>query len=155
MEFRVTGLGDEAFRRLYGLSAGDMGEAGAIRYVADAKPGFPCRVSLRDAEPGETLLLLNFLHQPAATPYQASHAIFVIEGSTTARPAPGEVPDMLARRELAVRAFDADHMMTDAVLTPGQGAAATFRRLLADPRNHYLQVHNAARGCCLASVERA
>ena len=131
MGFRVTGLDDAAFRHLYGLPNRDLEGLGAIRFVADAKPGFPCRVSLRDAEPGETLLLLNFRHQPAATPYQASHAIFVIEGAASSRPAPGEVPDMLARRELAVRAFDADHLMTDAVLTPGVDAApaARHRRL--------------------------
>ena len=42
--------------------------------------GFPDRIELRDAEPGERLILVNYVHQPADTPYRASHAVFVLEG---------------------------------------------------------------------------
>lgn len=77
MTFRITGLDPEPFRPLYGLSDEDLARYGAIRMVASSSPGYPDRIEMRDAEPGETLLLVNFMHQPAETPYCASHAIFV------------------------------------------------------------------------------
>ena len=92
----------------------NSGKLNVKRVVADAKPGFPDRVELRDAEPGETLLLLNYLHQPVDTPYRASHAIFVREGATAAYEAVDETPECLAIRPISLRAFDASGMMVDA-----------------------------------------
>ena len=57
MTYRIEGLGADAFERLRGLSDQALAGKGARRVVADAKPGFPCRVTLEDAEPGETLIL--------------------------------------------------------------------------------------------------
>ena len=78
MSFRILGLDPAPFRHLYGLSDDALAEHGVQRHVADAKPGFPDRVEVRDAEPGEMMLLLNYTHQPADTPYRASHAIFYL-----------------------------------------------------------------------------
>ena len=84
MSFRITGLDPAPFRRLYGLSGVELARLGVKRATADTKPGFPDRVEMRDAEPGESVLLLNYVHQPAKTPYRASHAIFVREGAERA-----------------------------------------------------------------------
>ena len=54
-------------------------------------PGTPCRVTLADAEVGETVILINHTHLKADTPYRASHAIFVREGQPQAHLARGEV----------------------------------------------------------------
>ncbi len=59
MSFRIKGLGSEPFQHLYGLKDEDLARYGARRYVADRKPGFPDRIEVRDAEPGESLLLVN------------------------------------------------------------------------------------------------
>ena len=80
MSFRITGLSPRPFQHLFALSDEELARHSARRYVADAKPGFPDRIELRDAEPGETLILVNYVHQPADNPYRASHAIFVREG---------------------------------------------------------------------------
>ena len=81
MTFRIRGLEPEPFRHLFGLPADELRRQGVVRCVADGKPGFPDRIELRDAEPGESVLLLNYTHQPADNPYRASHAIFVLEGA--------------------------------------------------------------------------
>ncbi len=81
MNFRITGLDPEPFQGFYGLSDDDLAAQRVLRVVADRRPGFPERVELRDAEPGETLLLVNYVHQPADNPYRASHAVFVREGA--------------------------------------------------------------------------
>lgn len=59
MHYRITGLDPAPFRHLYGLPEDALAAQGVKRYIADAKPGFPDRVEIRDAEPGESLLLLN------------------------------------------------------------------------------------------------
>lgn len=84
MSFAIAGLDPQPFRHLYGLSDADLAREGAIRMRADSKPGFPCRVTLEDAEPGEDLLLVNYEHLPVATPYRSRHAIFVRDGAQEA-----------------------------------------------------------------------
>lgn len=71
MSYVITGLDPAPFRYLYGLSDAELAKAGAIRMTADAKPGFPCRVTLEDAEPGTAVLLLNHEHLPVDTPYRS------------------------------------------------------------------------------------
>lgn len=147
MSFQIHGLPRADFAPLFALSDEALAARGVIRMTVDAAPGFPCRVGLRDLEPGETVLLLNHVHQPADTPYRSSHAIFVGEGSEEAAPAPGEVPEVMARRTLSIRSFDAAGMMLDAGLTDGGEAAVLITRLLEDARADSLHIHNAGRGC--------
>ena len=46
MSFRITGLPAETFAGLFSLSDQELAARGAVRRVADGKPGYPCRVSL-------------------------------------------------------------------------------------------------------------
>ena len=135
---------------------------GAVRrVVADQPLSFPCRRCLRDAEPGEPLLLLAYDPFLGASPYRQPGPIFVHEAecsadpadlaSTAARPA----PDQLRRRRLSVRSFDAAHLMVGAELTDGEAVADVPRRMLSDPRATYLHVHNAAPGCFAVRVDPA
>src|SRR5580704_16247392 len=71
MSFRISGLAAQPFAHLYGLDDEALARHNARRYVADTQPGFPCRVTLEDALPGERVLLVHHVHQPAATPFQA------------------------------------------------------------------------------------
>ncbi len=153
--FQVQPLNVKPFLPLFGLSDEALKAAGIIAYTADKAPGFPCRVSLRDADPGERVLLLNYEHQPANSPFRASHAIFVREGVEAARLMPGELPPVFATRMLSVRAFDADGMIVAAQLTPGSDAAPVFAALLTREDVDYLHVHYAAYGCYAAKVVRA
>jgi hypothetical protein len=73
MSFRITGLDAAPFRHLYGLSDEELESFGVKRLIADSKPGFPDRIELRDVEQGEALLLLNYLHQPADTPFSSAN----------------------------------------------------------------------------------
>jgi hypothetical protein len=155
MGFQVLGLPSSPFERFYGQSDSALAAQGVKVSIADSAPGFPCRVTLQDARPGTRMLLLNFEHQPAETPYRSRHAIYVADGAREFRPAVGEVPDSLRIRLLSIRAFDAKGMMVDADVTQGEEAAGAFERMLAAPEVAYLQVHNAKRGCYAARVERA
>ncbi|MGI9169071.1 MAG: DUF1203 domain-containing protein [Caulobacteraceae bacterium] len=154
MSFIVSGLPVEPFRPLFGLSEPELAARGIVRRVADARPGFPCRVTLEDAAPGESVLLLNHEHQSAPTPYRSSHAIYVREAARETRTLTDELPEVFLGRTLSVRAFDAAGMMIDAELCRGDDAAPTFERMLREPAAAYLHVHNAGRGCYSARVER-
>ena len=154
MAFRIRGLAPAEFQPLFGLSEAELAARGIERRVVDAPSGYPDRIELRDARPGETVLLLNHVHQPADTPYRASHAIFVREGAREAFDAVDAVPPALRTRTLSLRAFDARGHMLDADLAEGAQCEATIERLLADPRVAYLQAHYARRGCFAARIER-
>jgi hypothetical protein len=110
---------------------------------------------MRDAEVGERLLLVNYTHQPADTPYRASHAIFVREGAEQAYRAVGEVPEVMRRRLISLRAFDAAGMMVDADVAEGEALEPLIARLLADPKAAYLHAHYARFGCFAARIDRA
>ena len=51
--FQLVGLSLAAFTPLFDLSDIQLAERGARRVAAAKYPGYPCRVSLRDAEVGE------------------------------------------------------------------------------------------------------
>jgi hypothetical protein len=104
MSFKISGLKREQFQHLFELNDDQLAEFGAKRYVADVKPGFPCRVRLSDANPGERVILLPFKHQPGKTPYQAAGPIFVREAAQIYDPAVDEVPEILHHRLLSLRA---------------------------------------------------
>lgn len=154
MSFRISALPAETFAPLFHLSDDALAARGGVRQVADAKPGFPCRVSLADAEIGETLLLVNFEHQPASSPYRSTHAVYVREGALRVRPAPGEVPDVLRRRLLSARAFDATGMMRDADVVEGAALEPVVERLLSGAAVAYVHLHFAKAGCYAARVDR-
>ncbi|HEY0993352.1 MAG TPA: DUF1203 domain-containing protein [Kofleriaceae bacterium] len=155
MHFRIMGLSPDAFRPLYGLSDDELARRGARRYIADAKPGFPDRIEMRDAEPGESLILVNHVHQAANTPYHASHAVFVREGAEVAFDAIDRVPEVLRLRKLSLRAFSADHYLAAAVLVDGRELEGEIAKMLARSDVAYIHVHYAAPGCYAARVERA
>jgi hypothetical protein len=154
MSFQITGLNPEPFRHLFGLSDDALKALGAKRYVVDKSPGFPDRIEMRDMEIGETALLLNHVHQPAATPYQASHAIFIREGAETAYHAVDRVPEVLGRRLLSLRAYDAQHMMVGADVIEGRDTKVAIERFFDNPAIAYIHIHNAKPGCFAALVER-
>lgn len=155
MSFRITGLDVAPFRDLFGLSEAELAARNVKRYVADESPGFPCRVEMRDAAPGDSVLLLNHVYMPADTPYRASHAIFVREGAAERFDAVDRVPEVLRPRVLSLRGFDADGMMVDADLVDGAAVEGLIDRLLADARIDFIHAHYAKRGCFAGRIERA
>ncbi len=145
----------DLFRPFFGLPDETLAQRRIERHVADVSPGFPDRIELRDADPGERLLLLNFTHQPAATPYRASHAIYVLEGASSAYDRVGEIPPALRSRALSLRAFDRDGRLTAADLAEGGALERAIRGLLSRPGTAYLHAHYARPGCYAARIERA
>jgi hypothetical protein len=154
MTYRIHGLDPEPFRPLFGLSDAELAERQAVRVTADEDFGFPCRVTLEDASQGETLILLNHVSLEAATPYRASHAIFVREAAAEPATYVDEAPPVFAGRTLSLRGFDAAGMMRDARLAlPGE-AEPEILALFEQPDIATIHAHSATRGCFVARIER-
>lgn len=155
MTYVITGLAPDAFAGLVAASDDALATAGALRVVATAKPGFPCRVTLEDAEPGESLLLLNHVSHVVATPYRSAYAIYVRERAIRAAIFQDETPPVFDGRPIALRGFGADGMLNAASLAlPGE-ADAKIRTLFEVPEIAYIHAHNAAHGCFAARIDRA
>jgi hypothetical protein len=155
VSFIISGLDAAPFSHLFHRSEEELAAAGVMRYMVTDKPGSPCRISLEDVEPGNTVLLLNYTHLDTATPYRASHAIFVSEDAAPARLPTGEIPDSIRIRLLSVRAYDTKGMMLDADVVEGTDLEPAIEQMFGNPSVDFIHLHNARRGCFAARVDRA
>lgn len=155
MSFRISGLPAEAFAHLRGLDDAALAAHGVRRVIADKFPGYPCRITLEDAQPGEALLLLNWTHLDGDTPYRGGGPIFIRENALAAAEAVNEVPMQQRRRTLSVRAYDDAGFMRHGLVVEGETLATKIEELFADADVSFMHVHNAGRGCYAARVDRA
>jgi len=155
MDFRITGLSPEPFQPLFGLSDTELARHGALRRIVDHKPGYPDRIELRDPDIGESVLLVNFTHQPVETPFRSSYAIYVREGAQSRYDRVNEVPGLFRSRVLSLRAFDKDDMLPDADIVDGTAVESLIERFLSNPETAYIHAHYAKPGCFAARIDRA
>ena len=155
MNFQITGLPLTPFAALFSMTDQELAARAAVRVVSDGRSGYPCRVSLRDADSGESLILLNYEHLAVASPYRSRHAIYVREAATEANLAVSEVPALLRSRLLSLRAFDEKGMMKAADVVPGTAIENLIEEMFANAATEYLHIHYAKPGCYAARVDRA
>ena len=155
MAFRICALDHRRFAHFFAMSDTELADNLAVRCVATTRPGFPCRISLADAEIGEEVILVNHAHQDGASPYRAAHAIYVRKGAEQARPAVGETPEFFRGRTLSLRAFDDRAMIVAAELVDGANLGPALESLLAIPAASEVHIHFAKYGCYAARALRA
>lgn len=154
MSFRVVGLDPLPFAHLHALSEDQLKAQGVVRVRIESANSAPCRISLDDAEIGERVLLINYAHQPADTPYKQQGPIFVRE-TNIRTDIVNALPPALQRRTLSLRGFDSAHMMIEADLVEGAEAAALIERFFTNENVAYIHAHYARRGCFAATIMRA
>lgn len=152
--FRLTGLDPALFAHLHGLDDVALTNHQAVRVIADADHGFPCRVSLQDARAGEQLLLLPYLHQAADSPYRASGPIFVRATAVLAQLEPDAVPAAIRSRLISLRAYDHRHHLVTAEVCAGEHVAAWLHACLDDAQIAYVHLHHARQGCYACRADR-
>ncbi|MEO6039525.1 MAG: DUF1203 domain-containing protein [Saprospiraceae bacterium] len=155
IDFQIRALDERAFAELFTLDPAALAKMGIVRRTVDKKPGFPCRISLEDAEVGEEVLLLPYQYHKTDSPYQASGPIFIRRTARTADLRPNEIPKMLDHRLLSVRGYDQAGMMLEATVVEGKQLRANILQLFERPEIAYLHLHNAKPGCYNCLVERA
>lgn len=154
MSFQISPLNAGEFDYLHTLSAGQLAEQNIVVRVADSNEGYPCRVSLQDANIGDELFLFNYEHLPVDSPYRSTHAIYVKKNAVTANPQQNEVPSSLRTRLIAVRGFDRDGIMLEADVCEGSDLESGIHAAFRNPAVDYIHLHYAKAGCFAARVNR-
>jgi len=154
MTYRIEGLEPTPLLPLFDASDDALAAALATRVTASSDTGFPCRVSLQDANIGDDLIFTHHVSNDVAGPFRMAHAIYVRRGAEQAEPIHDRFPDMLDRRTIGLRAFDRDGMLIAARLALPSEGDREVRALLDDEQVAYIHAHNAAYGCFLAAIER-
>jgi len=155
MDFRITGLSPEPFKPVFQLDADALSAIGAQRVFADDASGYPRRVSLAHALPGEELILMSYQHQPGHSPYRAAGPVFARKSALNAFDAVNVVPEPVRVRLLSVRAYDRDDMIVEAEVVEGNVIEALIERYFERDDVAYLHLHYARRGCYACRVDRA
>jgi hypothetical protein len=138
------------------LPAGDADPCAAAGRSVVAAGREPCRRCLRNAAPGEHLLLLPYDPFLVRSPYTGDGPVFIhADGCEEHRPEPNVLPEQVDHlRRFSVRAYDADAMMLDAEVVAGDALAARARELL-QPGVAFLHAHFAGPGCFAFRIDRA
>jgi hypothetical protein len=153
-DYRIGGIPAEAFAELRKQSRKELEEQGAVFYCVDEKPGFPCRVTLQDADVGGEVVLINYSHLKGRSPYAGSGPIFINLEATESYNRVGEIPPIFRSRLLSLRGFDSTNMMLEADVVEGSIIENTIARFFSNPDVTFLQAHTARRGCFLAQIDR-
>lgn len=121
-----------------------------------AQGGEPLRCCLRDAEPGQGLLLFGYQPPLPASPYREVGAVFA-----HAEPCAGPAdvtrypPDWRGRPQV-LRAYDARGWIHDATTVhDGQDPEGVIAELLAEPAVVQVHSRNVAWGCYMFRITRA
>lgn len=155
MNFRIKALDEREFVALFNLSNSELEKIGAVKMIVDEFPGFPCRVSLEDAEIGEEVILLPYQHHKTNSPYQSSGPIFVRKIAKSSIYEINEIPKMFNHRLLSLRGYDKNAIMKDASVVEGNSLKAQIFKIFENEDIHYIHIHNAKPGCYNCLVERA
>jgi hypothetical protein len=95
MTYRIEGLRYDQFQPLFDLTDEQLAAQGARRVTADSPTGYPCRVSLEDAGPGEELVLLNYVSHDVDGPFRTTYGIFVRKNAAGSARYTDETPEYL------------------------------------------------------------
>ncbi len=153
MSFLILPLAKSEFQPLFGLTDLELAERRALRM--DSGAGMPCRVSLEDAREGEVVLLLNYTHLDADTPYRASHAICVRENAREAVLAAGEIPSAIQKRLISARLFDGPGNIVGSDVLEGKDLEPFLDQGFQRADVAFAHLHYARNGCFAAKAVRA
>ncbi len=154
--FVITALPAEPFKEYFHWPATKLSAQGMSLIQADAFPGYPCRVSLEDAQIGEDVLLVNYTHHQIDGAYRSNGPIFIRKDAFKAQLSPGEIPQIIKhRRNLSLRCYSGGGNMIDCRICHGDQVAPVLNELFEDQNIAYIHIHNAAPGCFNCEVKRA
>ncbi|MEM6379803.1 MAG: DUF1203 domain-containing protein [Bacteroidota bacterium] len=90
--FIISGIQQKEIQHLFDLDEQALKARGITKIVVDEKPGYPCRLSLEDAEIGEEILAFNYEHHQVNSPYRSSGPVFVRLSASEAKLKQNEIP---------------------------------------------------------------
>jgi hypothetical protein len=141
---------------VHAMPAGEADVCAPAGRAVVAEGREPCRRCLRNANPGENLLLLPYDPFLVRSPYTGEGPVYVhADGCEAHRGEAGVLPEQVDdRRQFSVRAYDEQAMMLDATVVPGPELADRARALLGNGAA-FLHAHFAGPGCFAFRIDRA
>lgn len=122
--------------------------------IADDPHGYPCRHCLEAARPGARLLLTTYAAVPAGA-YRESGPIFLHADDCTRYRATDVVPEVLRRRLVALRGYDARQHIVAADIVDGQLLEPLLYTLFERPEIAIVHARFARTGCFACAFVRA
>jgi hypothetical protein len=131
------------------IRAAGADEAGnRLTPQADPEGGNPLRCCLREARPGEQVLLIAYTPSGTAGAYAERGPVFIHADPCGGYATPDRYPPGLSHRQQVVRAYDRDGQIADGILAEdGEHAVAIIQRMLARPDVALVHLRNVGYGC--------
>jgi hypothetical protein len=144
----------ETAQRFRATMRDDAGNAIIRRTMTE--PGGPCRHCLRDAQPGEDVLLGSYNLSGPRGIYWTPSPIFVHAHDCERYDQMDHVAEIVRARLVSVRAYDGDDLCLYDLghVAEGTDIDAALDRAISDPRTAFVNIHTAKPGCLLCRVER-
>jgi Protein of unknown function (DUF1203) len=128
--------------------------ASAQRPHPDRSGGAQLRCCLRNARPGEPIVLISVTPPGPAGAYAESGPVFVHTDDCSG-PADGGYPEDWRCVQQVFRAYDAaGTIVGGTVVEPGAAQEDAAARLFTDPSVAFIQARNVVHGCYLCTIER-
>lgn len=152
--FKFVALNHQEFDHLNDLTIQELSERDIVLMTVNQFPGFPCRITLEDAEMGEEVFLINYDHHPVNSPYKASGPVFIRKNKATKAYPINVIPKMFLHRLLSLRAYDENGMMIEADVFEGHILRDKIEDFFNNEKIDYLHIHNAKPGCFNCLVKK-
>ena len=150
--FEISALPDEVLGR---ARSERTGASGTPVVDVTAAGGEPLRCCLRNAAPGEALVLFGYEPPLPPSPYREVGAVFAHAARCAGPLEPGGYPPEWRGRPQVLRAYDRRGWICDARVHDGDDPEAVIAQMLENEA--VLQIHsrNIAYGCYMFLVRRA
>ena len=132
--------------------AGSPDSAGAV--ALHAAGGEPLRCCLRNAEPGESLILFNYEPPLPESPYREKGAVFAHASECSFVVDAHEYPPDWRGRPQVLRAYDKRGWIHSATVHDGSSPEAAIRAAFEDPQVVEVHSRNVAFGCFMFALRR-
>ncbi len=154
INYVVSGLDETGFQKLFDLNELELAKLGAVKIIATSKPGYPCVISLDDAEIGEEIILLPYDHINSNSPFRSRGPVYV-RNNVRKVLLENSVPENLKIRRLSVRVYDDKDMMVNARTIDGRELEKFIQEAFRNPEATYIQVHISSPGCFNCQIDRS
>ena len=151
--FRVAALPADELERIRERGVDDFGNALEPETVTGG--GTPLRCCLRDAEPGERVVLIAYRPATIDGPYAEVGPVFVHAEACEGYADEGRYPEGFRSRNQLLRAYDARGRQVENVVVDGGAAERSITGLLQRPGVAYLHSRNVLAGCYMFAVHPA
>jgi hypothetical protein len=148
--FRVAALPADELERIRARGVDDFGNV--LEPVPVTGPGTPLRCCLREAEPGERVVLIAWRPAPVSGPYAEVGPVFVHAEACPGYAEEDRYPEGFRSRQQLLRAYDTLGRQVENVIVDGPAAERGITGLLGRPDVAYLHSRNVLAGCYMFAV---